>query len=185
LPIPGHHYLITVKQNQPTLYRTIESTAQTQSAISHASALDRSHGRVVERSVSVFAAPPELLTKWMSLKSVIMVNPTGTRADKPFTETVYYLSSQCLLADTYLALIRGHWAIENRLHWVKDVTFSAGRGTRLAEDYPPRLGGYAPVNWAILFTWIVTLVRRASIRTVPQALRLWANQVELVFSFLV
>ena len=177
IAVTGHHYLITVKQNQPTLYRTIESTAQTQSAMSHTSALDTSHGRFVERSVSVFAAPPELLTKWMSLKSVIMVNRTGTRADKPFTETVYYLSSQCLLADTYLAAIRGHWAIENRLHWVKDVTFS--------EDYPPRLGGYAPVNWAILFTWIVTLVRRASIRTVPQALRLWANQVDAVFSFLV
>jgi hypothetical protein len=53
------------------------------------------------------------------------------------------------------------------------------------EDYPPRLGGYAPVNWAILFTWIITIIRRAGVRTVPQALRLWANQVEEVFSFLV
>jgi predicted transposase YbfD/YdcC len=173
----GHHCLITVKQNQPTLYRTIESTAQTQTAISHARGLDYSHGRSVERSVSVFAAPAELLTKWIGVNSVIMVNRTGTRAQKPFTETVYYLSSQFLLADTYMALIRGHWAIENRLHWVKDVTFS--------EDYPPRLGGHAPVNWAIIFTWIVTLVRRAGIRTVPQALRLWANQVEDVFYFLV
>lgn len=114
-----------------------------------------------------------------------MVHRIGTRAQKPFTETIYYLSTQSLSADNYMTLIRGHWAIENRLHWVKDVTFSAGRGTRLAEDYPPRLGGHAPVNWAIFFTWIVTLVRRASIRTVPQALRLWANQVDDVFSFLV
>ncbi len=173
----GHHCLIAVKQNQPTLYRAIELTAQTQTAVSHASVLDSSHDRIVERSVSVFAAPVEILTKWVGIKSVIMVNRTGTRAKKPFTETVYYLSSEFLLADTYMALIRGHWAIENRLHWVKDVTFS--------EDYPPRLGGYAPVNWAIFFTWIVTLVRRAGLRTVPQALRLWANQVEEVFSFLV
>ena len=173
----GHHCLIAVKQNQPTLYRTIESTAQTQTAISHATRLDTSHGRTVERSVSVFTAPAELLTKWIGVKSVIMVDRTGTRDDKPFTETIYYLSSQSLPADTYMTLIRGHWAIENRLHWVKDVTF--------CEDYPPRLGGHAPVNWAIFFTWIVTLVRRAGIRTVPQALRLWANQVEEVFSFLV
>jgi predicted transposase YbfD/YdcC len=88
--------------------------------------------------VSVFAAPTELLTKWIGLQSVIMVHRTGTRAKKPFTETVYYLSSQSLPADTYMNLIRGHWAIENRLHWVKDTTFS--------EDYPPRLGGHAPVN---------------------------------------
>ena len=105
-----------------------------------------------------------------------MVHGNGTRDRHPFTETVYYLSSQNLTADTYMTFIRGHWAIENRLHWVKDVTFH--------EDYPSRSGGHAPVNWAILFTWIVTLVRRAHIRTVPQALRLWANQVEAVFSFL-
>jgi predicted transposase YbfD/YdcC len=173
----GHHCLIAVKQNQPTLYRTIESTAQTQTAISHASVFDDSHGRTVERSVSVFAAPVELLPKWIGVQSVIMVNRIGTRAQKPFAETVYYLNTQCLPADTYMTFIRGHWAIENRLHWVKDVTF--------AEDYPPRLGGHAPVNWAIIFTWIVTLVRRAGIRTVPQALRFWANQVDTVFSFLV
>jgi len=173
----GHHCLIAVKQNQPTLDRTIESTAQTQATISHASVFDDSHGRIVERSVSVFAVPTELLTKWIGLKSVIMVHRTGIRAEKPFTETVYYLSSQCLHANTYMTLIRGHWAIENRLHWVKDATFG--------EDYPPRLGGHAPVNWAIFFTWIVTLVRRSGLRTVPQALRLWANQLDRVFSFLV
>jgi predicted transposase YbfD/YdcC len=173
----GHHCLIAVKHNQPTLDRTIESTAQTQPAISHARVLDSSHGRTIERSVSVFAAPAELLPKWIGLPSVIMLNRTGTRDQKPFTETVYSLSSQFLLADTSMTLIRGHWAIENRLHWVKDVTFS--------EDYPPRLGGHAPVNWAIFFSWIVTFVRRAGIRTVPLALRLWANQVEEVFSLLV
>jgi predicted transposase YbfD/YdcC len=173
----GHHCLIAVKQNQLTLYRTIELTTQTQMAISYASVLDDSHGRSVERSVSVFDAPAELSPKWMGLQNVIMVHRAGTRAETPFTETVYYLSSQSLPADTYMTLIRGHWAIENRLHWVKDAT--------LGEDYPPRLGGHAPVNWAIFFTWIVTLVRRAGIRTVPQALRLWANQVDDVFSFLV
>ena len=186
----GHDDLITVKQNQPTLYRTLESATQTQTNISHASAFDSTHGRTVERSVSVFAAPTQLLAQWTGLKSVIMVNRAGVRARKSSSETVYYLSSQSLTANTYatfsgeaspeklayMRLIRGDWALENRLHWVKDVTFD--------EDYPSRTGGHAPVNWAILLTWIVTLVRRAGIRTVPQALRLWANQVEAVFSFL-
>jgi len=49
-----------------------------------------------------------------------------------------------LLADT-----QGHWGIENRLHWVKDVTFT--------EDFPPRRGGNAPVNWAILHTFFITI----------------------------
>ena len=106
----------------------------------------------------------------------MMVDRIGTRARQPVTETVYYLSSQRLPADTYMTFI-GRRAIENRLHWVKDVTVD--------EDYPSRSGGHAPVNWAILSTWIVTLVSRSNIRTVHQALRLWANQVESVFSFLV
>ena len=111
----GHDYLITVKQNQPTLYRTLESATQTQTNISHASAFDSTHGRTIERSVSVFAAPTQLLAKWTGLKSVIMVNRTGVRTQKPCSETVYYLSSQSLTANTYTRLIRGHWAIENRL----------------------------------------------------------------------
>ena len=60
---------------------------------------------------------------------------------------------------------------------MKDVTFS--------EDYPLRWGGHAPVNWAIFCTWIISAIRRSGIRTVPQALRLWANQVDDIFSFLV
>ncbi len=42
-----------------------------------------------------------------------------------------------------------------------------------------------PLNFGEGIAWIVTLVRRAGIRTVPQALRLWANQVDTAFSFLV
>ena len=47
----------------------------------------------------------------------------------------------------------------------------------------PKIYGYAPVNLAIFLTWIITLVRRSGIPTVPQALRLWANQVDDVFFF--
>ncbi|MBD2724973.1 transposase [Nostoc sp. FACHB-892] len=57
---------------------------------------------------------------------------------------VQNLEAQQLLADT-----QGHWGIENRLHWVKDVTFS--------EDFPLRRGGNAPVNWAILHSFFITI----------------------------
>lgn len=51
----GHHCLIAVKQNQPTLGRTIESTAQTQTAVSHASVLDSSYGRIVPQALRLWA----------------------------------------------------------------------------------------------------------------------------------
>ncbi|WP_216843238.1 hypothetical protein [Microcystis aeruginosa] len=48
----------------------------------------------------------------------------------------------------------------------------------LKEDKPPRWGGHSPVNWAILFSCLITLVRRGGFRTLPQARRLSAKQVE-------
>ncbi|WP_156518601.1 hypothetical protein [Phormidesmis priestleyi] len=53
------------------------------------------------------------------------------------------------------------------------------------EDDPVRKGGHAPVNWAVLNTFCITLARRQRWRTVPQALRSWANQLHQVFHFLV
>lgn len=61
----------------------------------------------------------------------------------------------------------GHWGIENRLHWVKDVTFS--------EDEPPRCGGNAPVNWAILHTFFIAIARFFNFRIIPQAQRALFN----------
>ncbi len=45
----------------------------------------------------------------------------------------------------------GRWGIENRIHWVRDVTF--------CQDFPERRGGYAAVNWAILHNLLMTIAR--------------------------
>lgn len=172
----GHDYLIAVKANQPTLYRAIEETSQNREPLSQCIRDDSSHGRQVRRQVSVFEAPSEFQKKWQGLQSVIVVERSGQRQNKPFIERAYYLSSQRLSADAYRSRIQGHWSIENQLHWVKDVTFS--------EDFPNRRGGYSPVNWAILFSWFITLARRAKFRTVPEACRVWANQIPEIFALL-
>ncbi|MFN6525715.1 hypothetical protein [Nostoc sp. ChiSLP03a] len=82
------------------------------------------------------------------------------------------MSAKDALTDT-----QKHWGIENRLHWVRDVTFS--------EDFPLRRGGNAPVNWAILHNFFITLARFLGFRTIPQAQRALANQIQKVFSFFV
>lgn len=68
------------------------------------------------------------------------------------------MSAKDALTDT-----QKHWGIENRLHWVRDVTFS--------ENFPLRRGGNAPVNWAILHNFFITLARFLGFRTIPQAQR--------------
>jgi Transposase DDE domain len=68
----GHDYLITVKRNQPTLYRAIESTAQTQSAISHASVVVIGRSPIVSIGLKM-----SLLMKIIPLVQVVMLQSIG------------------------------------------------------------------------------------------------------------
>ena len=53
-----------------------------------------------------------------------MVERTGLRGNKKSEETLYYISSKVLPSKKIAAKIRGHWLIENQVHWVKDVIFN-------------------------------------------------------------
>lgn len=145
--------------------------------MSIATTVDRGHSRFVQRHCLVFAAPEHPLTSWAGLKTIVVVKRTGERHRKPFCETQFYICSLVLDAQQLLLDTIGHWGIENRLHWVRDVTFS--------EDLPPRRGGNAPVNWAILHNFFITLARCLGFRTIPQARRALSNQLDEVFSLLV
>jgi predicted transposase YbfD/YdcC len=73
-------------------------------------------------------------SQWLGLKSIVRVERFGTRAGKAYEETVYYISSVTLEASDFAKGIRGHWGVENRLHWVKDVVFD--------EDQAQMVDGY-------------------------------------------
>ncbi|WP_334785046.1 hypothetical protein [Nostoc sp.] len=94
-----------------------------------------------------------------------------------FQPRQFYICSQYLEAQQLLADIHLSWGIENRLHWVRDVTFK--------EDFPPRSGGNAPVNWSILHNFFITIARKLRFRTIPQVQRALSNQLHKVFSFFV
>ncbi len=76
--------------------------------------------------------------EWVGVQRLIRVQREGIRANKPFEETVFYISSLCLDAAGFAAQIQQHWHIENRLHWPKDVV--------LKEDEAPLCDGYALAN---------------------------------------
>ncbi|MDM9580084.1 hypothetical protein [Nostoc sp. GT001] len=54
-----------------------------------------------------------------------------------------------------------------------------------SEDFALQRGGNAPVKWAILHNFFITLARFFGFRTIPQAQRALANQIQKVFSFFV
>ena len=57
------------------------------------------------------------------ITSLIKVERSVTRGDKNYHHLAYYISSLSVSAEMFASKIRGHWLIENQLHWVKDVIF--------------------------------------------------------------
>ncbi|MEH2413564.1 ISAs1 family transposase [Nostoc sp.] len=122
-------------------------------------------------------APQQIQKKWSGLKTFVVVERQGKRDGQPFYEHQSYICSQFLEAQQLLSDIQRHWGIENRLHWVRDVTFQ--------EDFPPRRGGNAPVNWSILHNFFIPIAPKLCFQTIPQAQRALSNQLHKVFSFFV
>ena len=121
----GNDYLIVVKKNQRNLYKLLENTGQTIAPYSQYQSLDLSHGRRIHRTVSVFSIPQKVQSIWQHSQSFVKVERSGNRGHqfKPYHQILYYLSSRLETAEVFARKIRGHWSIENRLHWVKDVVF--------------------------------------------------------------
>ena len=130
------------------------------------------HGRQVTRTVTLYDAPPEVTAGWGNCQRVVWVERRGQRQGKAFCHRSAFITDLTLSAEALLPRIQDRWGIENRLHWVRDVTF--------LEDTPPRTGGHAPVNWSILHCWIINLVRQLGYRTLPQGIRVLTNQVQKV-----
>ena len=115
---------------------------------------ETAHGRQEHRRCTVAPAPVGLggKTPWAGLKSVAAVHGTVVRAGKVTTLTRYYITSRTLTADQLLEAVRGHWSIENSVHWVLDVVFG--------DDYQRLRSDYGPRNMALVQRIALNLIRR-------------------------
>lgn len=122
----GGHYLLALKKNQPTLYAEAER-AFTGLAAQHVATSWASHNTPVRWRVSLQTDLRWVNEeqRWPALQALVRVEtmryPTQGSASPQAVR--YYLSSQPgLSAEQALAAVRGHWAVENQLHWHLDVT---------------------------------------------------------------
>ena len=138
--------------------------------------IDSSHGRQVQRSVSVLTPTTGIEPVWVGVKRIIKVERTGIRNRKPFEEKVFYISSLTENATKFAYRIRAHWHVENRLHWVKDVV--------LKEDESPLCGGHALINFGILRTIAMNVFRKEGFSSITNGIRSLAHDVDRLFSFL-
>lgn len=109
--------------------------------------VNKGHGRLEIRTCWALSDPQAFDTirhhdGWVGLQSIVMVERQRILPDKHEREITYFISSLPADAQRLLAAIRHHWAIENSLHWVMDITFG--------EDDARLRRGDTPENFAVL-----------------------------------
>ena len=158
----GGDYVFTVKGNQPSLYAACRALPWRDVPAHRVTATG--HGRRVTRTIRVVTAPP-----WVEFHGAVQVaqlRRTVTRAGKKTVEVVYLITSADAPTATpslLAAWVQGHWGIENRLHWVRDVTFD--------EDRSQVRTGAAPHVMATLRNIVISLLRLAGWTNIAHALR--------------
>jgi predicted transposase YbfD/YdcC len=173
----GNDYLIAVKANQLKLFNEIAHQFDQAPVLSVQSDSEKTRDRQTERTVTVIdtAAGIGIDPEWVGVQRFIRVQRAGTRASKPYVETVFYISSLCLDAGGFAQRIRAHWHIENRLHWPKDAV--------LKEDTSPLCDGYAPVNFSIVRTIAMNVFRQNGFASITKGLRHLAHDIHRLFFF--
>lgn len=127
-------YILAVKDNQPTLHAEVQAAfaqapAPPLRSSRRATTFEKGHGRYEQRTVQVLPAQEYLsaaqATLWAGVLSLVMVTRVvwEQARETPSTEVRYFLSSLPPVARRLGSAIRGHWSIENGLHWVLDVVF--------------------------------------------------------------
>ena len=156
-------YILALKGNQGTLKDDVKLFVDEQKAVDFKDAkvsrdktVDGDHGRIETREVTVVHDVEWLRERhdWPGLKSVVVVESTREVAGKIDREMRLYITSLVLLANQVGPMIRGHWMIENGLHWVLDMIFRDDE-CRVRTDN-------APANFAIIKHIAYNLMRRAS-----------------------
>jgi predicted transposase YbfD/YdcC len=156
----GGHYLLAVKDNQPTLRAAVERVVEAACeadfvgvAMSVGEDVEDAHGRHDERYTTVIHDPAGIPAEWPDAAAVVQVNREREVGGERVTTTHYYLTSYAGTAAELGRWVRGHWGIENGLHWVLDVVFREDR-SRIRE-------GNAGANLAMVRRVAVSLLRRA------------------------
>lgn len=159
----GGDYLLALKTNRPAMFKEIEAffADPTPGLLHRHETIEGDHGRIETRRHAVChdvawlssdrRYPGELA--FPDLAMIGMIESTTERGGKLEQERRFYLSSAKLDPEVFAQAARGHWGIENRLHWVLDVVFR--------DDLARLRTGHGPENMAVVKHMAMNLLRQA------------------------
>lgn len=153
-------YILALKGNQPTMENEVkeyfddleENRAEKGKTASWTSPIEKEHGRIEKRTVTV--APCDWFQdrdQWKGLMSFVRVKRTVIIGEEIVTFERFYISSLNKNPEEFCALIRGHWSIENQLHWCLDVIFG--------EDCSRARKDNSPLNMNVLRKTALRLIK--------------------------
>jgi predicted transposase YbfD/YdcC len=161
----GAHYVLTVKRNQPSLHDQLTSLPGAQIpevGLTH----DKGHGRVESRTLKLAAVNAGIGFPHARLAIQLTRRRRSRASGRWHTETVYAVTDldwNDIRADQLAEVIRRHWSIENRLHWIRDVVFD--------EDHSQIRTGTGPAVMATLRNLAISVHRLAGATNIAAACR--------------
>lgn len=178
------HYVMIAKDNQAELRRWIKALFDEpmwlREAVGEAQRLELGHGRIEQRKLQASSALSDH-ELWPGLEQVFAIERTVTKqkTGKISKEVVYgctSLSGEQASAAELMRLVRGHWTIENKSHWVRDVTFD--------EDRSQVRKGNIPQVMAALRNAVISLMRKAGESNIAAACRKFAAQPKVALALI-
>ena len=151
----GANYILALKGNQGTLRQDAELLTKVSKPVAEIETFDKGHGRIETRRCQIYLPDEYILQNhdWPGLKTIVKLTATRyiVQDGSESTETRYYISSldQNQPFDKY---IRDHWAVENSLHWVLDMSFR--------EDSQRKRAGNSAQNFALVRKFALNILKK-------------------------
>ncbi len=118
----GNDYIAALKGNQPSLFKDVKANFTPEFTCEQ---INKGHGRIEKRHVSI-CQTLDCIRPWPGLTTLIQVKSERQvfthHVIEVTTETRYYISSLSLTVQEFAERIRGYWGVENKVHYVRDVT---------------------------------------------------------------
>ncbi|MGH3847284.1 MAG: ISAs1 family transposase [Pseudonocardiaceae bacterium] len=188
----GAHYVMTVKANTPRLLAELDALDWAAVPVGHQST-ETGHGRTERRTIQVMDAPERIQSMFPHVEQVFLIERYVTRKvrkrrknSRRYTTTeiktavaalcITSLSAREAAPEHLAGYVRGHWSIENKIHWVRDVTYRED-ASRVRTAARPRI-------MVTLRNLAIGLIRQAGHTKIAATIRKIKNDPHLLLTIL-